>query len=83
MSKPPGTDAETKLSVIESSCRHAIHGALRAYVDSVYREKKATIAVYGTDDHKITVCISAKNVRLSSFWSAIVACLSPVVVGVS
>jgi len=63
------TDQKQVLAPDVEAHRSAMEKALRAYVESSYREGKAAIAVYGTDDGKITLCISAKNVRLSSYWT--------------
>jgi len=40
-----------------------------AYTKANYSGGKCTPAVYATDDGKITVCISAKNVRLHAYWT--------------
>jgi len=63
------TDQKQLLAPEMDAMRSSIEKAIQAYVDSSYRDKKATVAVYGADDGKITICISAKNVRLSSYWT--------------
>jgi len=49
--------------------RLAIQSNLRSYIDASYRDGKAVTSVYGTDDGRVTVCISARNAKLSSYWT--------------
>jgi capping protein alpha len=68
------TDQKQVLPPEVAAARSAIEKSIQGYVDSSYRDKKAVIGVYGNDDGKITICISAKNVRLSSYWTGGIRC---------
>jgi len=63
------TDQRQVLTPEVDAQRQAIHAQLKAYCDSSYRDGKAVYGVYGTDDGRITVCISARNIKLSSYWT--------------
>jgi|Transcript_19471 capping protein alpha len=63
------TDQKQVLNDDVASYRGAISKAVNSYVSGQFKSDKCTVAVYGSDDGKITICISAINVRLSSFWS--------------
>eukprot|EP00310_Coccolithus_braarudii_P025387 CAMPEP_0183344130 /NCGR_PEP_ID=MMETSP0164_2-20130417/9885_1 /TAXON_ID=221442 /ORGANISM="Coccolithus pelagicus ssp braarudi, Strain PLY182g" /LENGTH=290 /DNA_ID=CAMNT_0025515087 /DNA_START=15 /DNA_END=887 /DNA_ORIENTATION=+ len=55
-----------------AAMRGAIDQAVGGYMKTMYKNSdraNAALAVYGTDDKKVTVVISAKNARLSSFWA--------------
>lgn len=64
---PNGSKQE--LSGAIAAKRAAIEKEMKTYLESMYKVGKATLAVYGSDDGKITVCISALNKKLSNFWS--------------
>jgi capping protein alpha len=49
--------------------RAAIAKSLEGYMSGQYKSGKVVSATYGADNGAITVCISAKNVNLSNFWS--------------
>lgn len=49
--------------------RAATQEALVKYSERQYKRDKCTITVYGADDGKITVCLSARNVNLPAMWS--------------
>jgi capping protein alpha len=51
--------------------RAATQKALDAYVDGTYKEKdkKVAVSVFGSAAGVLTICISAKNVNLGSFWT--------------
>jgi len=63
------TDKKQVLSEDIEANRAAIQKALEAYISDLYKANKATVAVYGADNGTITICLSAKNVNLSNFWS--------------
>jgi capping protein alpha len=65
------SEAEGKYSLSDSvnSYRTAIEKAMQEYIGAQYKANKATVAVYGSDDGTITVCLSARNVHLPAFWS--------------
>jgi len=63
------TDQKQLLEDGVNQYRVAIDNAVKQYVSNSYKDGKCTVAVYGADDGNITVCISAKNVRLSSYWT--------------
>lgn len=63
------TDQKQVLSENIDSFRSNIEGELKEYIKSKYRPGKCVTAVYGADNGSITVCISAKNVKLSAYWS--------------
>jgi len=63
------TDQRQVLAPEVDAQRLALQASVKSYVDSSYRDGKAVCAVYGTDDGRITICISARNVKLSSFWT--------------
>lgn len=61
--------------------RAAVQEAVRAYAKTYYVEGKCVEAVYGSDDGKITVCLSATNTRLRSFWTGGMQCTYSLSVG--
>jgi hypothetical protein len=63
------TDKKQVLSDDIEARRAAVQKSLTAYLGDLYKPNKATLAVYGADNGTITVCLSAKNVNLSNFWS--------------
>jgi len=63
------TDQKQVLSENIASYRSVVEAACKTYVENNYKAKKCAFAVYGSDDGFITVCLSAKNSRLSSFWT--------------
>lgn len=66
------TEESDKKQVLDDDVeeyRAAISKLLQAYVDSAYKNNKCTVAVYGSDNGQITICISAANVNLGNFWT--------------
>jgi len=63
------TDQKQVLSENINAYRAAIEHLVKAYTENNYKAKKCTFAVYGADDGAITVCFSAKNTRLTSYWT--------------
>jgi len=63
-------DTEKKQALAENigSYRSAIEKSMDGYLDRQFKKDKACVTVYGADDGAITICLSARNVRLSSFW---------------
>jgi capping protein alpha len=57
------------LSEDVASYRAAIGKAVDTYTAQQYKGGKVVSAVYGADNGQITICVSAKNVNLSNFWS--------------
>jgi len=66
------TDQKQVLTPQMDEMRIAIQQSVKAYTDGAYHKGKLVSAVYATDDGKITVCLSAKNSRLSNFWTGAV-----------
>lgn len=62
---------EKKQSLSEGVAKHrsAIADALAKYTDSQYKKGKCVVTVYGADNGTITICISARNVLLSAYWT--------------
>lgn len=63
------TDKKQALDDNIAAYRAGVEKAMADYKKNQYKENKCTITVYGADDGTITVCLSARNVRLSSFWT--------------
>jgi capping protein alpha len=63
------TDQKQVLNDDINSYRTAIAKALKEYSSTQYKNGKCTSCVYGSDDGKIVVCLSAANVNLNNFWS--------------
>jgi len=66
------TEAKATKDALSSSVdkyRAAVQKALDSYLETTYKSGKAVGAVYGTSSGKLTVCVSAKNVNLSNYWS--------------
>lgn len=63
------TDQKQVLPDNISNFRSALQNASKQYLESVYAAGKWALAVYAADDAQLTVCVSAKNVKLSNFWS--------------
>jgi capping protein alpha len=49
--------------------RSAVQKSLEVYTSDLYKANKATVSVYGADNGTITICLSAKNVNLSNYWT--------------
>jgi capping protein alpha len=49
--------------------RTAVQTSLDKYASGQYKSGKYVTAVYGADNGTLTICVSAKNVNLSNFWS--------------
>lgn len=63
------TDQKQVLNADINVYRTAIAKAMKDYSTTQYKNDKCTTTVYGSDDGKITICLSAANVKLSNFWS--------------
>jgi len=63
------SDKKQVLSGDVASYRDAISKSVSDYLTKQYKGGKVVSAVYGADSGQITVCISAKNVNLSNYWS--------------
>lgn len=61
-------DKQTVAPAIEAY-RVAVAASVDKYLTEHYKTGKAVSAVYGSDDGKITICISAKNVNLGNYWT--------------
>lgn len=48
--------------------RKGVADAMKLYMEQKYKDGKACCVVYGNDD-SITVCISAANTKISSYWT--------------
>jgi capping protein alpha len=64
-------EVDKKQSLAENinAYRTAIHDALTKYLDAQYKSNKAVVTVYGADNGTITICLSARNTQLSSYWT--------------
>jgi capping protein alpha len=49
--------------------RKEIESAFQVYLSKNYKKDKVALAVYGSNDGTITICISGLSKKLSSFWS--------------
>lgn len=63
------TDKKQSLADNINAYRTAIEKAMVGYLDDQYKKDKAVVTVYGADDGNITICLSARNVHLSSYWT--------------
>jgi len=63
------TDQKQVLNDDINVYRTAIAKSLKEYSTNQYKNGKCTSCVYGSDDGKIVVCLSAANVNLNNFWS--------------
>jgi len=63
------TDKKQVLAEDIEARRAAVAKALGEYISDLYKANKATLAVYGADNGTLTICLSAKNVNLSNFWT--------------
>lgn len=63
------TDKKQVLDEGVKKYRDAVDESIKQYIEDVYKLDKCVGAVYGDDDGKITVCLSAKNIHLGSFWT--------------
>jgi len=52
-----------------SKYRAATQKALDAYMEGAYKSGKGCGMVYGADNGRLTVCISAKNMNLANYWT--------------
>lgn len=59
---------QTLKDSVESQ-RKAVQTAITEYCETNYKKGKAVGVVYGSDDGKLTVCISGANVNLGNFWT--------------
>jgi len=63
------TDKKQSLSENIAAYRSAIDESMAEYISGQFKKDKAVTTVYGADDGAITICLSAKNVNLSSYWT--------------
>jgi len=63
------TDKKQTLPGPIAAYRASIQKAVDHYVATSFKAGKAIGAVYGGDTGALTICVSAKNVNLSNFWS--------------
>jgi len=49
--------------------RTSTQKALDTYIESAYKSGKSCGLVYGNDQGRLTICISAKNMNLSNYWT--------------
>jgi capping protein alpha len=49
--------------------RAATQKGLDQYIESTYKQGKGCGLVFGSDNGRLTVCISAKNMNLSNYWT--------------
>jgi len=49
--------------------RNSAQKALDTYIESAYKTGKSCGLVYGNDQGRLTICISAKNMNLSNYWT--------------
>lgn len=64
-------ESENKQTLADeiNSFRGAVDKELAGYNARQYKKDKCTMTVYGADDGKITICLSARNIHLPAFWS--------------
>jgi len=63
------TEKKQSLPPAIASYRAAVQKSLDAYLHTSFKSGKVVSAVYGADTGNLTICVSAKNVNLSNFWS--------------
>lgn len=63
------TDKKGSLAAKIEGYRKAIADVMAVYLDNQYKKDKCVVTVYGNDNGEITVCLSARNVHLSSYWT--------------
>eukprot|EP01006_Ploeotia_vitrea_P043846 TRINITY_DN66784_c5_g1_i5.p1 TRINITY_DN66784_c5_g1~~TRINITY_DN66784_c5_g1_i5.p1 ORF type:complete len:290 (-),score=162.28 TRINITY_DN66784_c5_g1_i5:123-992(-) len=63
------SDVKEDLSADVAAYRAALEKQIAEYLSLNYVEGKVASAVYGANDGTLTVCVSAKNTKLSSFWT--------------
>ncbi len=63
------TDKKQVLSEKVDAYRRAISTAIDKYLDDQFKANKCVQAIYGADNGAITICMSAKNVNLSNYWT--------------
>lgn len=63
------TEKKQSLDAKISAYRSAIEKSMEEYITAQFKKDKCTVTVYGSDDGKITICLSARNVHLSSYWT--------------
>jgi capping protein alpha len=63
------TDQKQVLSPQIDEYRVAVNAAMKGYIETAYHQNKVVSAIYATDDGRITICLSAKHSKLSSFWT--------------
>jgi capping protein alpha len=63
------TDKKQVLPDEIAKYRTAVQAAVDKYCAGQFKGGKYVAAVYGADNGTLTICISAKNVNLSNFWT--------------
>jgi hypothetical protein len=63
------TDKKQTLPPAVAGYRAAVQKTVDSYLAGSFKSGKAVATVYGGDSGVLTICISAKNVNLSNFWS--------------
>lgn len=63
------TDKKQVLSDRMDDYRNAFQRAVEGYVQEQFKANRCVVSVYGADNGSITICMSAKNVNLSNFWT--------------
>jgi len=63
------TDKKQKLEGDVAKYRAAVQKSVDDYLTKQYKSGKVAAAVYGADNGTLTICITAKNVNLSNFWT--------------
>jgi len=63
------TEKKQSLPPAVASYRAAVQKSVDAYLHTSFKSGKVVSAVYGADTGNLTICVSAKNVNLSNFWS--------------
>lgn len=64
-------EVDKKQSLAENinGYRTGIAKAMDGYLEGQYKKGKAVCTVYGADNGTITICLSARNTNLSSYWT--------------
>jgi capping protein alpha len=63
------TDKKQALPGPVAAYRASVQKSVDVYLASSFKAGKAVATVYGADTGVLTVCLSAKNVNLSNFWT--------------
>lgn len=63
------TDKKQVLPDEIAAYRDAVAKGVSRYLEEHYKKDKVGCAVYGNENGTLTICISAKNVHLSAYWT--------------